>query len=97
MKLKQERNWIITKANDNIFNEDDINSFLARGVYDSEAEKMECFFKSFDDDGELYFKGYTTDNPEVWENVFEWCMFDSGCTRVTFHDTESGDYIDEIS
>jgi hypothetical protein len=53
--------------------------------------KKDCkhHFKLYDDDGELYYEGYSDDDSSF--SPLDWAMADSGCTEIKYR-TASGKY-----
>lgn len=57
--------------------------------------KKDCphHFKLYDDDGILYYEGYSDDdNSERAFKPLDWAMYDSGCTEIKYRNPISGKY-----
>lgn len=89
----------ITKIHGDWFNDQDKQSLQNRGAYGNpeDVKVHPVSFKAWDDDDNLYFTGTVTDEPDDWEYAFEFCMHDSGTTKMVFYDRSTGKRIDEIS
>lgn len=92
-------NFQITKMNSEIFSANDKISMKRRRVYglNFTIEQHPLRFKSWDDDGFLYFEGTCQNTESAMEAAADWTMWDSGCTRTKFYDRSTGAIIDEIS
>ncbi|TSP14045.1 hypothetical protein [Cupriavidus campinensis] len=58
----------------------------ARKAFDAELRKQMPFaFRLYDDDGELYYEGLSSDrDSETAFQPLDWAMADSGCTRIDY-------------
>lgn len=82
--------------NPEVFNNEDQERMTRQRVFKPEEEvKITddlCRFEAFDDDDILYFKG--TCRQHRAEDAFDWCMWDSGRTRLELYTYATRQHLD---
>ena len=81
--------WIITK--DHIDSGDNVNRCnIPYLTYLDMENKLTEKFKIYDDDGELYYEGRSTN--QSYENAFEpldWAMANAGATEIQYYNKDT--------